>query len=238
MTDPGELPSTARDFLARVRLAHDVDDERVARIRERVLRATAVSAAAVAGTTLARAWWKFTGAKVGLCVALVGAGALAIQRRDPPQHPVAVAPAASVTAAVAESAKVVPSETVSPKRPGAAPSQTVAEKSVPAHPVKSAAPTPSSEPDAGIDLAGEAALLGAAQTELAKGNAARALELFDRHATLYPHGQLAHERGVGRVLASCALGQPDAKTEARAILAAGASPKLAARLRDRCGIDE
>ncbi len=63
-------------------------------------------------------------------------------------------------------------------------------------------------------LLAELSLLRQAQQALRDGQARRALELAERHASLYPHSQLALERGALRVFAFCALGR---KAEARAL---------------------
>lgn len=66
------------------------------------------------------------------------------------------------------------------------------------------------------------------------GQPARALELLDRHASLYPHGVLAEERDAERALALADLGRvAEARAAIEAFLRAHPGSPLAARLRER-----
>jgi hypothetical protein len=85
-------------------------------------------------------------------------------------------------------------------------------------------------------FAEELALLGDAQRALRGGDPARALDLTDRHAALYPHGQLAEERAGVRVLSLCALGRPEASAQAERFLRVHPKAPLADRVRLACRV--
>jgi hypothetical protein len=91
---------------------------------------------------------------------------------------------------------------------------------------------PAATPD---PLLAELTLLREAQQALRDGAARRALELAERHATLYPRSQLGLERGALRVFALCTLGR---KAEARALatelLAAAPRSPLRTSLEESC----
>jgi len=76
---------------------------------------------------------------------------------------------------------------------------------------RAALPTPRSAPD----VADEAGLFHDGVAALRSGQPARALELFDLHARLYPRGVLAEEREAERALALADLGRT---VEARAAI--------------------
>ena len=84
-------------------------------------------------------------------------------------------------------------------------------------------------------LLAELTLLRQAQQALRDGSAHRALELAERHATLYPRSQLALERGALRVFALCALGRKtDARALATELLAAAPRSPLRTSLEESC----
>jgi hypothetical protein len=83
-------------------------------------------------------------------------------------------------------------------------------------------------------VADEAALVHAGVVALRSGQAARALDLFNRHALLYPQGVLAEERDAERALALADLGRaPDARAAIEKFLSAHPASPLGARLRER-----
>jgi hypothetical protein len=84
-------------------------------------------------------------------------------------------------------------------------------------------------------LLAELTLLRQAQRALRDGAARRALELAERHATLYPRSQLGLERGALRVFAFCALGRKaDARALAAELLAAAPRSPLRTSLEESC----
>ena len=88
-----------------------------------------------------------------------------------------------------------------------------------------AAPTP---------VADEAGLVHDGVLALRAGQPARALELFDRHARLYPRGVLAEERDAERALALADLGRSaDARAAIDEFLQAHPASPLARRLSER-----
>ena len=92
------------------------------------------------------------------------------------------------------------------------------------------AATPDPDP-----LLAELTLLRQAQKALRDGAPRRALELAERHATLFPHSQLGLERGALRVFALCALGRKaDARALASELLAAAPRSPLRTSLEESC----
>ncbi len=73
------------------------------------------------------------------------------------------------------------------------------------------------DPSPSVDatLEAELALLKSAQSALAAGNAARALQQLDRHAKSFPDSMLAEEREVARIEALCDLGKTTKVTAAK-----------------------
>jgi hypothetical protein len=101
---------------------------------------------------------------------------------------------------------------------------------VPVTPAPAAVPAPD-------PLLAELSLLRQAQQALREGQARRALELAERHASLYPHSQLALERGALRVFAFCALGRKaDARALANELLAAAPRSPVRASLEESCAM--
>jgi hypothetical protein len=87
-----------------------------------------------------------------------------------------------------------------------------------------------------VRVAEEAHLLREADGALRAGDAAGATRWLDEHARLFPHGVLAEERDVQRVLVLCAAGHADrARMEATRFLSAYPRSLLAGRIRASCG---
>jgi hypothetical protein len=94
------------------------------------------------------------------------------------------------------------------------------------------------EPLAADDpLLAELSLLQRAQRALRGGQPRVALELADRHATLYPTSQMALERGALRVFAFCALGRKaEARADAIRLLAAAPRSPVRTSLEQSCAM--
>ena len=106
----------------------------------------------------------------------------------------------------------------------------------PAAPVVAPEVVPLQPPAAAPDpLLAELGLLRQAQQALRDGAPRRALELAERHASLYPRSQLALERGALRVFALCALGRKaEARGLATELLAAAPRSPLRTSLEESC----
>jgi hypothetical protein len=90
---------------------------------------------------------------------------------------------------------------------------------------------------AATDLAGEMALIAAAQTAIQSGDYATAIAKLDEHQRSYPSGVLSEERTAARVVALCGAGQQaEARSVATAFLARHPSSPLAPRVRASCGM--
>jgi len=205
---------------------------------------SAVTSAGALGALFAK------GAAVGLVVvgALHGVARLADERAELAPHaastPAAVRAPARVTAAFpskAVASSVTSAGVITPPLPlvaaSAAPSALLAPSgSRPVTPPRldaaaSAAPPAVSSPT----LRGELELMGAVQAALRDGRPARALELIDRHAALYPRGQLESERLAAETVAACQSGdEARGRQAAERFLRRDASSALAARVRNAC----
>jgi hypothetical protein len=85
------------------------------------------------------------------------------------------------------------------------------------------------------DLDVETALIRAGMDALRAGDASRALMLFDEHERHFPHGVLAEERAVERILALCQLGRrADAAREGATFLEEHPASRLANHVRSSC----
>ena len=85
-------------------------------------------------------------------------------------------------------------------------------------------------------LGAETQLMRRADQALRVGEPARALELLDEHARIFPDGVLAEERSAERVTTLCALGRFDqARAEAARFLAIRGNSPLAKAVRGSCG---
>jgi hypothetical protein len=83
----------------------------------------------------------------------------------------------------------------------------------------------------------ELSLLREAQRALRDGHAARALELAQRHALLYPDSQMRLEERALQVFSFCALGRKtDARRLAAELLATAPSSPLRASLEESCAM--
>lgn len=88
-------------------------------------------------------------------------------------------------------------------------------------------------------LRAELELMAAAQAALRDGHSPRALELVDRHARLYPHGQLVQERLLAEALAGCQAGDlVRGRRAAQAFLARAPSSAMAARVKSACALGD
>jgi hypothetical protein len=150
------------------------------------------------------------------------------------QHTLGPAPAPVVTPAApalpAPAPPIAPVVEPVPAPPAARPAP------APAHRVHVAAP-PRAEAVAPTNrLAEETALLAAANGELRRGDARRALSLLDDYDHRYPSGVLREEVLATRVIARCQLGSDrGARRAADAFLARHPASPLATRVRTSCG---
>jgi hypothetical protein len=88
-------------------------------------------------------------------------------------------------------------------------------------------------------LAGELALLDAAQGALARGEFQRALQQLDQHAARYPSGSLAPERSAARAVTLCRLQRrSDGLRELQRLQSHAPSSPLLAWVREACGIEQ
>jgi hypothetical protein len=87
----------------------------------------------------------------------------------------------------------------------------------------------------GASLRAELELISAVQAALRDRRPARALELVDRHAALYPQGQLETERLAADAIAACQSGnEARGRRAARLFLQRDPTSALAARVRSAC----
>jgi hypothetical protein len=84
------------------------------------------------------------------------------------------------------------------------------------------------------DLASDLKLLRKAAAALAANDPAAALRLLDRHDALYANSALSKEKAALRIMAACALGQPQARAERDTFLLAERHSPLGERVRDAC----
>lgn len=173
---------------------------------------------------------------VGMAAGL--AGALTVSAVTTPSKP--SAPVAAVAPRV-QNAPASPKATRLPLtvRQAAAqeaPAEPESSPAAVAHPQQRSAPiAPRLLPSA---LAEETELLEQAQSALARGDAAAALRLLERHERRFPAGALSEERLAGRVLALCQLGRvADARRSAERLRAVAPQSPLWPRLRQACPID-
>ncbi len=199
--------------------------------------------AAGAGALGAGVAVKLIGAAVAVSLTVgVGAKVVHRHRRAPlaPAHVVSKATPPVEARRPAVAAPAQPSQALEPAIPAAAPVLVPAPVPAPtpaakppahAHRIATEVPAPRKPAPA---LADEAGLLHAGLVARRSGQPARALELFDRHALLYPQGVLAEERDAERALALADLGRAaDARAAIADFLRAHPTSPLGARLRDR-----
>ncbi|HTA21471.1 MAG TPA: hypothetical protein VK989_19400 [Polyangia bacterium] len=206
-----EMDPGARRVVELARSAHTPSDADKRRVRQALaLGIGAATAGVSAGTALASA------SKVGVLVGLRGLVAALV-----------VATAGTGTYFFARSRA---SSTSSPPPAVVATTPVAAPVIVPVTPAPAVVPAPD-------PLLAELSLLREAQQALRDGQARRALELAERHASLYPHSQLALERGALRVFAFCALGRKvDARALANELLAAAPRSPLRTSLEESCAM--
>lgn len=220
--------------------------------------ATGVATGAKVGLT-AGALWKIVGSVVvagGIVVGGVATAVVAARSPAPTSSESAARPAVVELAAVpsavepaaeraAEPVKVAQTDSSTEPHQTAEPERTVPSPHPPV-PVKSAsqpaaaalAPLPPATAAASPDedpLKAEAQLLGAAQSALAKGTAARALELTSEHAAKFPKSALASERRAIRAMSLCSLGRRDeGRAEATPLIERAPTSPLSQRLAEAC----
>jgi len=140
--------------------------------------------------------------------------------RQPARAPVTAAAPIAPEAPAVRAAPPVPAAAVAPAERAA--------------PVAAAPPAPAKPPVARPAVDDEVALVHGGLVARRAGQPARALELLDRHASLYPRGVLAEERDAERALALADLGRvAEARAAIEQFLRAHPQSPLAARLRDR-----
>lgn len=207
-----EMDPGARRVVALARSARTPSDADKRRVRQALaLGIGAATAGVSAGTALASA------TKVGLLVGLRGIVAALV---------VATAGTGTYYFVRARAARPVAPTVVATSAPVVAPVV------VPLPVTPAPAVVPSPDP-----LLAELSLLRQAQQALRDGQARRALELAERHASLYPRSQLAFERGALRVFAFCALGRKaDARVLANELLAAAPRSPLRTSLEESCAM--
>jgi hypothetical protein len=204
-----EMDPGARRVVALARSARTPSDADKRRVRQALaLGVGAATAGVSAGTALASA------TKVGVLVGLRGLVAALV---------VATAGTGTYFFVRSHVEPTLPT-LVAPSAPSVAP------VIVPVTP----APAVVASPD---PLLAELSLLRQAQQALRDGQARRALELAERHASLYPHSQLVLERGALRVFAFCALGRKgEARSLANDLLAAAPRSPLRTSLEESCAM--
>jgi hypothetical protein len=204
-----EMDPGARRVVALARTARTPSDADKRRVRQALaLGIGAATAGVSAGTALASA------SKVGVLVGLRGIIAALV---------VATAGTGTYFFARSRAASISPPAVVA-TTPAAAP--VILPVTPP--PAVVASPDP---------LLAELSLLRQAQQALRDGQARRALDLAERHASLYPRSQLALERGALRVFAFCALGRKaDARALANELLAAAPRSPLRTSLEESCAM--
>jgi hypothetical protein len=207
-----QMDPSARHVVALARSARTPSDADKRRVRQALaLGIGAATAGVSAGTALASA------SKVGVLVGLRGiVAALVVVTAGAGTYfftrARVVAPPVVATAATVAAPVVVPLV------------------ALPGTPALAVVPSPD-------PLLAELSLLRQAQQALRDGQARRALELAERHASLYPRSQLALERGALRVFAFCALGRKaDARALANELLAAAPRSPLRTSLEESCAM--
>jgi hypothetical protein len=171
--------------------------------------------------------------------AAVGVGATAVRHaRHPRASVVALAqPKAAGGGATPASPGPVPFDRPAPPQSALPPPAAPRVRAKPATGGSRADQRPPGAPPAQratVAVAEEAGLINAGVVALRSGHPARALELFDRHALLYPQGVLAEERDAERALSLADLGrQAEARAAIQEFLRARPQSPSAARLRNR-----
>jgi hypothetical protein len=220
---------------------------------------TSAEAAVATGAGVFSAFAKILAAGV-LGAAVVGVGVVGISGRSklaapassmheaPTRVPAALSTTVEAPAAVPIETEPVPTTSSAPQSdtPPVVPEHRRASPAAPPPPSRRdpvAVPTAAASAPAPLQisaegpstLVAEAALLSRSDAALRAGNAARALELVDEHATSYPRGVLIEEREAERVVVLCALGRvDDARATASAFLRDHPRSTQASRVRASC----
>lgn len=190
------------------------------------------------------------GAAVLALVAAAGGGAYGVRRHAAwleTEH-AARPPVPASALAVTPTPAAARSPSPSPPPSESAPSQDQARTPSRAEPTLAAPPSESSPPSAWRrapsassahegSFQEELALVGEAQRALREGDAPRALALTDRHAALFPRGQLSEERAGVRTLSLCTLGRPGARALGERFVREHPTAPLAGRVRSVCELD-
>lgn len=199
--------------------------------RERIRAGLAPRLAAGAGAR--RSWgWR---AWLGVGVALLGVGAVAVGLRGPEPVPsvVAAAPPSALSAPSPPEPVASPLTVATAVAPLATPAPAPAPSAVAAAPAKVSPPARSAE--ASADPAEELALVRSMQQALRSGNASQALTLAGEHARRFPRGTLVEEREGVRAIAQCQLAAPTARAQVLAAFSQRfASSPYAARVKAAC----
>ncbi|HEX3776282.1 MAG TPA: hypothetical protein VHV51_17540 [Polyangiaceae bacterium] len=176
-------------------------------------------------------------AKVGVAVVLAGAVASGAYVALRPAHRieapvVAIAPTANPIAEVAPPAPAAAPAPAADPEPAAVDANDL--------PTDDAKPSPSRSARAhSPSLEGEMKLLRSADAALRRGDSASALAALNRHAQLYPSGELSQEREGMRAIALCAGGNlSQGQSSAQRFLAHAAKSPLASRIRSACSLGE
>jgi hypothetical protein len=219
--------------------------------------ATGAAAGAKVGLT-AGALWKIVGSVVvasGIVVGGVTTAVVAARSPAPTSGGSAALPAVVELTAIPSAVEPAPERagepltrarterSSEPERTGEA--EKIGPQALPAVPAKTSqpaaaalAPVPPATAAASPDedpLKAEAQLLSAAQSALAKGAAARALELTSEHAAKFPKGALASERRAIRAMSLCSLGRRDeGRAEATPLIERAPTSPLSQRLAEAC----
>ena len=181
------------------------------------------------------------GAAVGILVAGALHGVARFERAGlPPKPPPRVmsteAQPSQPAQSIASTAPVVTSHTATrPLVASTSPRVAASEAAVASGtPLRAGAPTAVT-----LSLRAELELMAAVQAALRDGHSLRALELVDRHARLYPQGQLLQERLLSEALASCQSGDvARGRRAAEAFLARAPSSAMAERVRSACALND
>lgn len=227
MLEPPDLDADMRAVIDAARPGHEPNELARARVRRGVeLKVAAGLALAIGPTASAFASAiKVTAAVVAIGSA-VGAGVYVYPR-------LSAKPAARPAPAQHVAARPAPVEMPEPEMKAPAPAP--ARAHVKHHAPVAAAPVPVEKVSSSFGLKEETVLLGAANAALARGEVKRALSLLDDYDHRPGAAQLAEERTVTGILASCAAGHVDAaRAEARHFQARWPRSPLAARVEGSC----
>jgi hypothetical protein len=231
-------------LIARARDGLDPGPEDHARIKRGLLvriagtaaATAALSASAEAATSTAIAG-SATGAGLGSVVAkavIVGVLGAAVTfggyaaTRHAPGHAMSSAPSAAAAVDPPKPPAATTAASLAPP-PTPTPTPTVT-------PTPTATATPTSMATGPSTLVAETELLARAGAALKTGDAPRALELLDQHASSFPGGVLVEEREAERIVVLCALGRTEeARAAAAVFLRERPRSPQAARVRATCG---